>query len=240
MQNETKIGLNRTGMQMAPLEGPKQAGYAREMPFQPGGPENLAMERAAYVDQADRIGSVPVPATARGMLETVVGKAARKGPEVFVDLLGQRIAFERTGTRLYDALIAKVQAAGPKQDKDMLIDLHRIRDEEAAHFRMLCEAARSAGADPTAQTPCADTAAMASMGLIQVVTDPRTTVAQSLEAALTAELTDNAGWDLLIEVAGATGHKAMAQSFDTARAEEEEHLATIRRWLRACVMSEAA
>ena len=48
---------------------------------------------------------------------------------------------------------------------------------------MLVQAMEQLGGDPTAQTPCADVTATASMGLIQVVTDPRTTLAQSLNAA---------------------------------------------------------
>lgn len=45
---------------------------------------------------------------------------------------------------------------------------------------MLSEAIVDMGGDPTAQTPCADVSAVAAMGLIQVLTDPRTTLAQGL------------------------------------------------------------
>jgi hypothetical protein len=88
--------------------------------------------------------------------------------------------------------------------------LGRIRAEELAHFHLLCEAAITLGADPTAQTPCADVAATASMGLLHVVADPRTTLAQSLNAILTGELTDNAGWDLLTELAQEAGYRIVA------------------------------
>ena len=65
----------------------------------------------------------------------------------------------------------------------------------------------------TAQTPCADVSATASMGIVQVLTDPRTTLAQCLNALLTAELTDNAGWELLIDLAEELGHSDMADEF---------------------------
>jgi hypothetical protein len=91
------------------------------------------------------------------------------------------------------------------------------------------------GGDPTAQTPCADSIATASMGLIQVLTDPRTTLAQCLNAILTAELTDNAGWELLITLAEDAGETELAGRFLGALAEEQEHLAIVRGWLTALV-----
>ncbi len=38
-------------------------------------------------------------------------------------------------------------------------------------------------------------------GLPAVLTDPRTNLIQCLDALLVAELTDNAGWEMLIELA---------------------------------------
>ena len=61
------------------------------------------------------------------------------------------------------------------------------------------------GADPTAETPSADVIGVASQGLLQVITDPRTTLSQSLEAMLTAELTDNDGWETLAALADDLG-----------------------------------
>jgi hypothetical protein len=92
------------------------------------------------------------------------------------------------------------------------------------------------GGDPTAQTPCADVTGTASSGLLQVVTDPRTTLAQSLNAVLTAELTDNAGWELLGDIAERAGRKQLANPFAQALAVEEEHEAIIKQWLRALVI----
>jgi len=96
------------------------------------------------------------------------------------------------------------------------------------------------GGDPTAQTPCADATATASMGIMQVVTDPRTTLAQSLNAMLIAELADNAGWELLIALAQEAGKTEIAELFEDAMAEEQEHLVTIKSWLTALVTSGTA
>src|SRR5690606_12038654 len=107
------------------------------------------------------------------------------------------------------------------------------------HFDLVCSAVESLGADPTAQTPCADISGVASLGLLQVITDPRTTVAQCLDAMLTVELTDNAAWELLIELARESGHDELADSFGEAYEQEEEHVITIKQGRRETVMREA-
>jgi hypothetical protein len=103
------------------------------------------------------------------------------------------------------------------------------------HFNLLCEAMQSLGGDPTAMTPCADVTAVASSGIMQVLNDPRTTLAQCLSAMLTAELTDNAGWELLIRLADDAGESDLAGRFLGALGQEQEHLAIIKTWLTVIV-----
>jgi rubrerythrin len=160
-------------------------------------------------------------------------------PTVFLDLLGERLAFERTGTRLYEALLVKLEAAdthpgGPRRE-----DLERIRDEEMEHFALLKRTIESLGADPTAMTPSADVIAVASHGLVEAVSDPRVTLNESLKAILTAELVDNDSWLLLADVAERLGHDEMAGEFRRALAEEEDHLARVRSWLSIAVEGQA-
>jgi ferritin-like metal-binding protein YciE len=114
-----------------------------------------------------------------------------------------------------------------------------IRNEEAKHFALLAECIEFLGGDPTAQTPCADVAGVASSGLMQVLTDPKTTVEQSLSALLTAELTDHAAWEDLIALARKMGHDDMAKQFEEALEREAEHLATVRKWHEVLLMSES-
>jgi rubrerythrin len=243
MENETKIGMNRTGMQMSPIEGPDQADFAMAM-VQPASAEIAAETidevRASYIRESLRVGSVPLPRTGKGLLSTAMDKMTGKSPEVLIDKLGQRLAFERSGVRLYEALITKVETMGHTRRDELCMDLRRIRQEEFEHFQMLTSVIQDIGADPTAQTPCADISGVASLGLLQVITDPRTTVAQSLEAILTAELTDNACWELLIELATEVGHEKMAAPFRDALLAEQQHLVTIKQWLRETVLTEAA
>lgn len=153
---------------------------------------------------------------------------------------GERLAFERAGTRLYETMLFKcgaVDAAGHPVD---VAALARIRDDEESHFRLVHKFLERLGADPTAMTPSADMVGVQGMGLMQVISDPRTTIAQALNALLTAELSDNASWDLLIELARQTGHEDMAGEFAAALETERQHLAMVRGWLREAVLQEAA
>jgi hypothetical protein len=205
-------------------------------------PQNMpaAAMRGQYVDEAERIGSVPIPGTVKGALSTMMDKLTGDRPEVLIDKLGERLAFERTGTRLYEAMLTKcMRLETAEVDPDMMLTLQRIRDEEAEHMALVNSAMRAIGADPTAMTPCADVAAVATMGVLQVMNDPRTSLPQCLNALLIAELTDNAGWELLIKLARASGHTDLATSFGRALAEEEQHMMTVKGWLQRAVVTEA-
>jgi rubrerythrin len=158
---------------------------------------------------------------------------------VFLDLLGERLAFERTGTRIYEALMAKLEAADPHPAGPTRADLEEIRDEELEHFALLKQAIETLGADPTAMTPSADVIAVASHGLVEVVSDPRVTLTESLKAVLAAELVDNDSWLMLVDVAEGVGQDDLAQEFRRALAEEEDHLARVRTWLNEAVLGEA-
>jgi len=216
------------------------------------------------VSEAESVGSIPPPLSVRGVLQAGIAKVKGGQPSLFIDKIGERIAFERTGTRLYDALIVKCQAVSelgmealppaeslidlgaegmhalaPVAGESPLETLARIRNEELQHFQLLCEAMEQLGGDPTAMTPCADVQATASMGLMQVVTDPRTTLAQCLNAMLTAELTDNAAWELLISLADEAGQPELAGRFLGALTQEQEHLVVIKAWHMALVTTAA-
>jgi ferritin-like protein len=107
-----------------------------------------------------------------------------------------------------------------------------MRDEEHTHFALLGAAIQSLGGDPTAQTPSADVTGVEGMGLMQVLTDPKTTVAQALHAILVAEMTDNAGWEELMELTAQTGNDELLERFGKAHDEEIEHLEKVRAWYK--------
>jgi hypothetical protein len=56
---------------------------------------------------------------------------------------------------------------------------------------------------------------------------------------LTAELTDNDGWQLLIDLADNLGYPELVKDFQSALQHEEEHLVNVRGWLTELVLAKA-
>jgi rubrerythrin len=241
MAKDTKIGSNRTGIQMSPKDSKELIRAALDArPTSEGDHMSLAVLRSDYVADAEPVGTVPPPATLKGVLKSGMDMMTGDRPQVLLDKLGERAAFERGGTRLYDALLSKFDAdphAHGSVSRDVLL---HFRNEEAEHFNLVCEAVEKLGGDPTAMTPCADLVGVQSMGLWQSVGDPRTTLAQCLSTLLVAELADKDGWELLIELSRASGHDDLAKRFQGALEEEVEHLDQVRRWVKELTLAEAS
>ena len=115
----------------------------------------------------------------------------------------------------------------------------QFRAEEAAHIGICWDALRQLGADPTCVTPKADVNAVAANGLFQILTDPRMTMGQSLHAIHLAELADNDGWVLLIDLAQQMGQDDMVTNFRQALEEEDRHLEALRQWMKQIELSQA-
>lgn len=239
MQKTTQMGKNRTGIQMSPADTRKMLQEPKGAVFTPGDDSGIMEVRTAYIQASGPVGTVPPPGTAKGAVKAGAQALTGKKAHVLIDRIGERLAFERTGTRLYDAFLTKCRAEADGSAKQFLAQLEHIRADEAAHFRLLVQCMEKLGADPTAQTPAADITGVESVGLMQVVTDPMTSVAQSLHAILVAELADNDAWDELVLLAEELGQDEMAQLFTEARDEEREHLATIRQWHQQATMQES-
>lgn len=255
----TLPGTNRTGAAVSQDQIKLMIEAVEELsPPMPIDTAAIDAERLRYIADADSVGSIPPPASLlKGTFKKSVARFNGVSPALLLNKIGERIAFERTGTRLYDALISKylalsngaeaflpvgeMQAGNDVHEsittrlagEQPLETLRRIRAEEHGHFLMLCDAMTQLGGDPTAQTPCADVTGTASMGLMQVVTDPRTTLAQCLDVMLIAELTDTASWEMLAELAARAEQQELSGQFLAALRAEEEHLVVVRAWLKA-------
>jgi rubrerythrin len=240
MKHPTDSGMNKTGIDMSPIDIQELlSGVEASNPSSQGDEQTLASYRSSYILDADPIGSVPVPGSLKGAAKTGMQKLMGRKPEVLLDKLGARLAFERAGTRLYDALLSKCLSRSDEADGLPMDRLQEFRNEEAQHFALVWDAMKGLGADPTAVTPGADVEGVASIGLMQVMTDPRTSVAQSLHAIHIAELADHDGWELLIKLAEELGQDDMASKFKGALMEEEQHLATIRELIEKACLGEA-
>ncbi|HEX8338435.1 MAG TPA: hypothetical protein VF621_17075 [Pyrinomonadaceae bacterium] len=56
---------------------------------------------------------------------------------------------------------------------------------------------------------------------------------------MTAELTGNDGWRMLIDLSGTLGHLELAAEFQKALGNEEERLESVRGWLSEEVLKQA-
>jgi hypothetical protein len=227
----TDLGLNRTGVQTAPVRAREMAAGTEAAPADPRQSLALGLVRADLSENAPPVGTMPVPGTLKGAAKSLAKAVQGEKATVLLDKLGERLAFERTGVRLYDAVLAKMPASRLSEGTLTVEKVRRFRDAELAHLHLVKEAIEELGGDPTAVTPCADLAGVQAQGLVHVLTDPRTTLTQCLDALLTAELADNDGWKVLIAMSEAAGQEELAQRFTRALAEEDHHLASVRAWI---------
>jgi len=234
MSQSATSGTNLTGIAAAPQRSQEMVrGMDEFPPSSHDGAHSIAQVRIAYAQLGEPVGSVPQPADLTGKVQAAAKAVMGEKPLLLIDKLGERLAFERSGTRLYEALISKHEAYGSFSGGPSKQGLEQVMEEEYRHFTLLQTAIEQLGGDPTAVTPAADLSGTAGHGIKQVIVDPRTTLLQSLEAMLIAELTDNACWGTLIELAQRAGEDELVRQFQQARMTEQEHLDKVKTWVAA-------
>lgn len=230
MSKEIRLGKNRTGLKASPEDSRALLECLQLQPEPPQPATNMTDFRQQYRAEADAVGSMPPPTNLKGVAGAAGAALTGRRVHIFLDKLGERAAFERTGTRLYDAALTRLSDA-PLPESMSLDEMKEIRDEEHSHFLLLTEAIEGLGGDPTCQTPCADFAGVQGMGLMQAINDPRATLPQVLETLLAAELIDAASWEILIELANDMKETELAKKMDTALNAEHHHVERVRTWL---------
>ena len=226
---------NQTGMQYGPGDADEmREAAALAQPSSKGDATTANEIRQPYFQATPSLGSMP-PAPARA---TGGAGAGDQRLRVLLDRLGERLAFERAGARLYDAFVFKCTQRTDKLGELSVQTVRRFRDEEAAHVILLVDAIEALGGDPTVQTPGADVTSVQGSGLLKVVTDPATTVLQSLQAVLAAELIDECAWELLTAMSRDLGYEELASRFQKALSQEQQHLLTIRHGYEALTLAE--
>jgi hypothetical protein len=234
MSQTAKLGANRTGIATAMDAAQRMVEGTAEFPPEATGNERAISDiRELFAKEAEPLGSVPPPPNLQGLLSTAVKTVKGARPTQFIDKLGERLGFERTGVRLYEALISKYNTYGSFTGGPSLAQLEENMLEEHSHFSLLNDVLTRLGADPTVITPSADLHATMSKGILEVMVEPRTSFVQCLEALLVAELADNECWESLIEMARQSGEESVVESFEAALAEEADHLEDVRAWLAA-------
>jgi rubrerythrin len=235
MSTHADLGMNKTGVATSPkLTAEMLEGQQEFAPDMAGDERSIALSRSSKAREWDTsLGSVPPPLTMKGMAKAGLTALKGESPTLLIDKMGARLAFERSGVRLYEALLSKYDAYGSFAGGPTREDLDAILRDEFNHFRMLVEALTKLGADPTVMTPSADLEATITQGSFAVLVDARTNLAQCLEAGLSIELLDNDCWSHLAKLAEQAGQGELAQRFYEALAQEHVHLQKIRGWLAA-------
>jgi ferritin-like metal-binding protein YciE len=242
MSSQTaSLGANRTGIATSKDAAQRMIEGTAEFPPDTIGDERSISDiRELFAKEAEPLGSVPPPPSLQGMVSTAVKAVKGARPTQFIDKLGERLGFERTGVRLYEALISKFNTHGGFTGGPSLAKLEENMLEEHSHFTLLTEVLTRVGADPTVMTPSADLHATMTKGILEVMVDPRTSFVQCLEALLVVELADNECWEALIEMARQSGEDTVVEAFEAALAEEADHLEDVRAWLAAAQNREVA
>lgn len=157
-------------------------------------------------------------------MEKLAGKNAAR----LIDLLNERLTFERNGVKLYDAVLQRVRASPEPRLQAILGQLEKQRGDEKEHEEWLEEQIRALGGDAHAATEHARLVTSESEGIDKVVLgDPA--VPHELHALLVAELADNAGWDLLVQLASEFHDHGAKREFKKRLHAEEKHLLFVRK-----------
>jgi hypothetical protein len=239
VKNGVEMGLNRSGLATSPRLAPQVLQVPKLTPHSSGDATIIANERIVYAREAEPVATMPPPGSLKELATTTLKLIKGQKALVFIDKVAERMAFERSGARLYEALLSKLEAFGSWEGGPNRSDLESILRDELQHFHLLAQVMGMLGADATAVTPSAEVNDVLTSGLRQVLTDPRVDLKSSLEAILQAELVDNDAWQTLVRLAVGYNETQLAERLQRCLDEERVHLGRVRGWLVAAIATEA-
>ena len=139
-----------------------------------------------------------------------------------VELLIERLAFERATIKLYDTILEKLRPRGGPY-ASVKAHLRHIREEEKAHEDWLEEQLQTLGGDAHVET---DRSLLVRREWRRIEEDAGgdQEPADLFHALLNAEVIDNAGWELLLELADRAHDGEAREAFQQRLHEEQEHL----------------
>ena len=164
-------------------------------------------------------------------------KLAKKNVGKVIDLLSERLAFERAAVKLYDTLHARLRVATDPALRALLEQIEHDRDEEKEHEEWLEEQIRALGGDAHAPTERSVLVRAESEGVERVMRRDDS-IPHDFHALLTAELADNGGWDLLVRIADEFGDYDAKREFRKRLREEQEHVLFVRKAVERFVKQE--
>ncbi len=159
-------------------------------------------------------------------------KLAQKNRDKVVDVLAERLCFERADVKLYDKILETMRESKEPAVIAMTPQMEEYRDQEKEHRDWLEQCIRQLGGDDRQVTDRARIAALEAAGIEEVVTKDRE-LPYLFHALLAAELVDSAGWDLLVELADEAGDRKARKEFKKRHEEEAQHLSFVREAMKA-------
>ncbi len=156
-------------------------------------------------------------------------KLAARNPGKLIELLQERLTFERTSVRLYDRVLSLMVASEDPQILGMLDTMQGYRDEEAEHQAWLEEQIQALGGDVNGESEMSRLVAEEARGIEQIILREDVALQHLFHALMAAELVDNAGWDLLAALAEEADDDDALDCFALRQAEEEDHLDYLRQ-----------
>jgi len=164
-------------------------------------------------------------------------KLAALHPEKLVDLLTERLTFERAAVKLYDTVMSKMRRSKEASLVGLLGQMTRQRDEEREHEEWLEERVRELGSDAHTATKLSDLVAREWKGVMDVVAEDKE-IPHLFHALLIAELVDDTGWTLLVQLADEARDEWARKELRRRALDEEEHLLFIRNVVAAFARKE--
>ena len=155
-----------------------------------------------------------------------------------IDVLAERLEFERTGVELYDRILEAMDLSNDPQIEAMRDEMEEYRDEEKEHEEWLEDQIRALGGDPDARTRRVQLVEAESVGIERVILASHATIPEMLHALLAAELVDNASWALLGNLAAEAGDDEAQKGFMTRLEEEARHLLFVTKAVEAFTVQE--
>lgn len=152
---------------------------------------------------------------------------AERHPNKLLDLLNERLTFERTAVKLYDLVLTRMKKSQDRTMLAMVAAMTKHRNEEKEHEEWLEDRVRELGSDAHSVTELSDLVDRESRGLMEVISTDEE-LPHLFHALLAAELVDDTGWKLLLQLADEAGDDDARRELRKRALEEEEHLVYVR------------
>lgn len=156
-------------------------------------------------------------------------KLAESHRDKLIDVLNERLTFERIGVQLYDRILGVLGSARTEGADKIVSEFREIRNEEKEHEEWLEAQIRALGGTAHEDTEHSRLVVEESKGIGDVILRGEERLPHMIHALLAAELVDNAGWDLLVQLAGDAHDHEAKREFKHRLHQEEKHLLFVRK-----------